>query len=154
MNMAYKLEQMTEAVWTGVAAQLPEMWRNIAERQGWPDVAVEGGIAFSEDGESWLCRSPVFIRDFSYRWYFFRFENESYCFRIESPSNPKIEFVRCTPRFEVYEGLKAALVSAFAAYGFYGLPDAALIRLSPIFPPLIAGDEKRSLVLGSDEVCR
>ena len=134
MNMEYKLEQLTEAAWTGVAAQLPEMWRITAERQGWPEVAVEGGIAFSEGRESWLCRAPVFIREGSYRWYFFHFESESYCFRIESPSNPKIEFFRSAPRFEVYEGLKAALVSAFAAYGFYGLPEMPLAQLFLTFP--------------------
>ncbi|MBB3294422.1 hypothetical protein FHT39_003060 [Mitsuaria sp. BK045] len=148
--MGYKLEQMTEAIWVKVARQLPEMWRNIAERQGWPSVAIDGGIAFSEGRNSWLCRSPVFIRDISSRWYFFHFENESYCFRIESPSSPQIEFVRCSPRFDIYERLKSALASAFEEYGFYGLPAVTLTRLSPIFPALIEEDETRSMVFGSD----
>jgi len=101
-----------------------------------------GGIAFNDARDSWICPSPVFLRDGSFCWYFFRFEGETYCFRIESPTNSNVQFVRCAPKQEVYQRLVDAVRDAFFAYGFYGIPGRPLLEFVPIFSEAKLGGEK------------
>lgn len=124
---------MTDVEWEFIKPRLPERWRNFALRQGWPDVLFGDGIAFNESRDGWLCRSPVFIRDRTYAWYFFGFSGEVYCFRALDPVVPRIEFVGCQPPRN-YEEFKAELLNAFDVFGFYGLIGVEKISFKPAFP--------------------
>lgn len=121
---------MTATEWDFVKGHLPERWRVVAIRQGWPDALFGDGIAFNNSRESWLCRSPVFIRDRTHSWYFFRFSGEVSCFRIHDPLDAQVEFVGCSPPSD-FERFKVAVSEAFEVYGFYGLFDSQKISTVP-----------------------
>lgn len=139
--MNYTLKPMTATEWDFVKDMLPERWRVAAIRQGWPEALFGDGIAFDESNASWLCRSPVFIRDRTHVWYFFRFAGEVSCFRILNPLDAQVEFVDCNPPSD-YENFKAALSKAFEVYGFYGLVDSPRVTVQPRFPDAEVGGVK------------
>lgn len=106
---------------------------NAAAKQGWPEVILGEGIAFNEARNSWICRSPVLIRNGSFAWYLFHLEGETYCFRVMSPSMPAVEFVHFEPAHDIRPVVQLAIADAFSAYGFFGLPDHEMIKFDPVF---------------------
>ncbi len=131
--MPYRLEPLTEAIWHAICPAIPDRLLRTAQRQGLADCDSGNGIAFSEHRDSWLCRAPVMIRDRSYAWYMFHFEQQTFCLRVLSPSDALVEWIE--PQEAPGAEVQVALVAAFQAYGFYGLPDSPILPFAPRFPP-------------------
>jgi len=134
--MTYTFQAMTSGHWARITSSLKEAWRQRLHKMNWEEMALEGGVAFNAATDSYLCWAPAFVNDKTTGWYFFKMEAKTYCLRMESPVTPTIAFYGDEPTPEIYEKIKRELTAAFHAFGFYGLPHAEKISVTPEFPEL------------------
>jgi hypothetical protein len=134
--MSYVLEKIDASIWSKVVLDLKEDWRTFVIRRSWHEVAIGCGIAREKSSGNYLLSAPVFIREGADNWYFYHFDRVMYCFRIDCPTRPLIEFYQGEPPPGLYEKFRSDLIQAFDSFGFYGsvLEQLPKIDFVPSFP--------------------